>query len=81
MAGCVRCIGCCLGYFVWGVGVHLYSQEIENVVLSVCAILIMLGFVTKKNITDSVVAEKQDLIEELNKEKKIKDDEDVDKLI
>lgn len=50
-------------------GVQLYSKEVETVVLTVCTILIMLGFVTKKNTGDRVEISKQDLLDEVNQEK------------
>ena len=51
-------------------GVELYSKEIESIVLTLCTILIVLGFVTKKNINDKVDIPKQDLLDEVNNEKK-----------
>ena len=50
-------------------GVQLYSKEVETVVLTVCTILIMLGFVTKKNTGDRVEISKQDLLDEVDQEK------------
>lgn len=55
-------------------GVQLYSKEVETVVLTVCTILIMLGFVTKKNTGDRVEISKQDLLDEVNQEKENAED-------
>lgn len=55
-------------------GVQLYSKEVETVVLTVCTILIMLGFVTKKNTGDRVEISKQDLLDEVDQEKENAED-------
>lgn len=48
-------------------GVNISSAIVEDIVLSICSILICLGFVNKK--TDSGVEEtKEELLEEINDE-------------
>lgn len=51
------------------IGLNLYSKEVESIILTVCSLLIMLGYVTKKNVSDEKESSKEDLLEDLTKEK------------
>lgn len=55
------------------IGLNLYSKEVETIILTICSLLIMLGYVTKKDVTDESDSSKDDLLEDLNKDK-AKDD-------
>lgn len=45
---------------------QLYSDKVQDVVMTICIVLISLGFVTKKNINDTQNSSKEDLINEIN---------------
>lgn len=51
------------------VGLNLYSKEIESIILSICSALVMVGIITKKNVTDEKNSSSEDLLEEINKNK------------
>lgn len=51
------------------IGLNLYSKEVESIILTVCSLLIMLGYVTKKNVSDEKESSKEDLLEDITKEK------------
>lgn len=50
-------------------GLNLYSKEIESIILSICSVLVMVGIITKKNVTDEKESSSEDLLEEINKDK------------
>ncbi len=50
-------------------GLNLYSKEIESIILSICSALVMVGIITKKNVTDEKESSSEDLLEEINKDK------------
>lgn len=50
-------------------GLNLYSKEIEAIILSICSALVMVGIITKKNVTDEKESSSEDLLEEINKDK------------
>lgn len=50
-------------------GLNLYSKEIESIILSICSALVMVGIITKKNVTDEKESTSEDLLEEINKDK------------
>ena len=54
-------------------GLNLYSKEIESIILSICSALVMVGIITKKNVSDEKESSSEDLLEEINKDK---DDEE-----
>lgn len=51
-------------------GLNLHSKEVESVILSICSALVMLGIITKKNENDENNSSSQDLLDEINKDKK-----------
>lgn len=51
-------------------GLNLHSKEVESVILSICSALVMLGIITKKNENDESNSSSQDLLDEINKDKK-----------
>lgn len=50
-------------------GLNLYSKEIESIILSICSALVMVGIITKKNVSDEKESSSEDLLEEINKDK------------
>lgn len=50
-------------------GLNLYSKEIESIILSICSALVMVGIITKKNVSDEKDSSSEDLLEEINKDK------------
>ena len=46
--------------------IKLYSQEVQTVIISICSILVMMGFVTKKTTDDKSVVTKEELLDELD---------------
>ena len=56
------------------IGINLYSKEVEAIILSICSALVMLGIVTKKNVSDENETSTKDLLEEINLEEINKDD-------
>ena len=46
-------------------GINLYSKEIENVIMTVCSALVMLGIITKKTEQDSDNITKDELIADI----------------
>ena len=51
-------------------GINLCSKEIENVIMTVCSALVMLGIITKKSIKDKDQLPQDDLLEEFNNKDK-----------
>ena len=48
------------------VGLNLYSKEVESIILAVCSFLIMVGFITKRNETETSDSSKEELLEDIN---------------
>lgn len=46
--------------------IKICSDIIENIVVTICSVLVMLGIVTKKNVGDTQVSSKEDLLQEIN---------------
>ena len=49
--------------------VKLYSGEVQTILLSICSILVMFGFITKKKETDEKNIEKEELLEDFKDKK------------
>ena len=49
---------------------EIYSDKVQDVILSICAVLISLGLVNKKNVSDSNVSASVDLFEEIQDDDK-----------
>ena len=45
---------------------QLYPSKVEDVIMTICVILISLGVVTKKNENDTKETSKKELIDEIN---------------
>ena len=58
------------------IGISLYPHVIENVILSVCSVLVTIGIITKKNVNDKVNSSKDDLLDEIDD--KIMNDDNID---
>ena len=58
------------------IGISLYPQVIEKVILSVCSVLVTIGIITKKNVNDKVNSSKDDLLDEIDD--KIMNDDNID---
>lgn len=54
-------------------GISLYPQVVETIILSVCSILVTIGIITKKNVNDKDNSSKDDLLNEIE-DIKINDD-------
>lgn len=50
-------------------GIDLYSKEIESIVLSICSALVMLGIVTKRDSKDINISTREELLDEIDKNK------------
>ena len=48
---------------------NLHSKEVESIILAICSALVMVGIITKKNISDEKESSSRDLLEEINKDK------------
>jgi len=46
-------------------GVKLYSKEVEVIILSICSILVTIGIITKRNVTDTKEVDKKELLEDI----------------
>lgn len=46
---------------------NLYSKEAESIILAVCSVLVMLGIITKKDVSDEKESDSKELLEEINK--------------
>lgn len=55
------------------------AEHIENVILTICSILVMLGFITKKNVNDVGTCKKDDLLLELKAEELAKKEDNSNK--
>ena len=49
--------------------VKLYSGEVQTILLSICSILVMFGFITKKKETDEKNIDKEELLEDFKDKK------------
>ena len=49
--------------------INLYSDQVESVILSICSALVMLGIITKKDLSDTKDSSKEDLLEEIESNK------------
>lgn len=47
---------------------NLYSKEVETIILAVCSVLVMLGIITKKDVSDEKESSSSELLEEINKD-------------
>lgn len=58
--------------------INIDSGMVGDIVLSICSVLVLLGFVTKKNISDTEVLTKEELLMELKdvEEIEIKDEKE-----
>ena len=45
--------------------INICAEQIENIIISICSILVMLGIITKKNTSDTTSLEKDDLIADI----------------
>lgn len=54
--------------------VTICSETIETIVVSICSILVLLGIITKKNVSDTSAVSTEDLLMEFDKLKE--DDND-----
>lgn len=48
---------------------NLHSKEVESIILAICSALVMVGIITKKNVSDEKESSSKDLLEEINKDK------------
>lgn len=46
--------------------IKLYSQEVQTIIISICSILVLFGFVTKKTTEDKKEISKEELLDELD---------------
>jgi len=46
-------------------GVKLYSKEVEVIILSICSILVTIGIITKRNVTDTKEVDKEEFLEDI----------------
>ena len=46
--------------------ISIVSESVEGVVVAICSVLVLLGFVTKKNVSDKNDSSKEELMEELH---------------
>ena len=49
--------------------IKLYSQEVQTIIISICSVLIMVGYITKKSVDDKVESTKEDLLQDLEDDK------------
>ncbi len=49
---------------------NLHSKEVESIILAICSALVMLGIITKKDISDEKDLSSKELLEDINKESK-----------
>lgn len=47
---------------------NLYSKEAESIILAICSVLVMLGIITKKDVSDEKESDSKELLEEINKD-------------
>lgn len=48
------------------IGLELYSKQVESIILSICSILVTIGIVTKRNVSDKTETSKEELLEEID---------------
>jgi uncharacterized membrane protein len=49
--------------------IKLYSQEVQTIIISICSVLIMVGYITEKSVDDKVESTKEDLLQDLEDDK------------
>ena len=54
-------VDCISGIF----NLNIASEMVENIILTVASVLVLLGVITKKNISDNVDSERCELLDEL----------------
>lgn len=54
-------------------GINSYSKEVESIILAVCSVLVVLGIITKKDVSDEKESSSKDLLEDINKDNNIDD--------
>ncbi|MGN0961063.1 MAG: phage holin [Christensenellales bacterium] len=57
---------------------NIASETVENIIISICSILVMLGIVTKKSVSDSSESSKDELLLELKVDENTKNDDKKD---
>ena len=50
------------------IGLELYSKQVENIILSICSILVMVGIVTKRTTKDMEEIDKEELLDDIDEE-------------
>ena len=50
------------------IGLELYSKQVENIILSICSILVMVGIVTKRTTKDKEEIDKEELLDDIDEE-------------
>lgn len=50
------------------IGLELYSKQVENIILSICSILVMVGIVTKRTTKDNEEIDKEELLDDIDEE-------------
>lgn len=55
-------------------GFKICAEQLENIIVSICSVLVMLGIITKKNTADISDTTKEDLIVEIENFKTENDD-------
>lgn len=67
VSGAVVLILDCLSRII---GIEVYSSTVQNIILSICSILITVGFITKRKVGDTVEVSKEELLDEIEDEMK-----------
>ena len=57
----VLCINCLSDLF----GVTICEERVEGIIVTICSVLVMLGIITKKNVSDTNPVSKDELIVEI----------------
>lgn len=48
------------------IGINLYSDVVKTIIISVCSILVTVGIITKRNVTDKEKVSQEELLEDLD---------------
>ena len=67
-------LNCVCGIF----GFKVCSEQVEGVIVTICSCLVMLGIVTKRNVSDAAPIDKKDLIADIENFKTKSDNSDID---
>ena len=51
------------------IGLDLYSQKVEGIILAVCTFLVMTGVITKKDVSDTEPKTTDELLDHINDER------------